>query len=70
MSFLWIPKSIRHRTDDADTIVFRNIILIGDAGNNSALSARIGNWEAGKGHRIAWMTKCSDAPNVLAFTPQ
>ena len=52
----------------------RNIILIGDAGNkrkhHSALSARIGNWEAGQGHRIAWMTKCSDAPNVLAFTPQ
>jgi hypothetical protein len=33
-------------------------------------SARIGNWEAGKGHRIAWMTKCSDAPNTKAFTPQ
>jgi hypothetical protein len=33
-------------------------------------SARIGNWEAGKGHRIAWMTKCSDAPKALVFTPQ
>ena len=51
----------------------RDIVLIGDAGNkpkhHSALIDSDWQLEAGKGHRIAWMTKCSDAPNALAFTP-